>query len=60
MWMYLRPIIVIVFIVGLAFIFTRSCVESTGEHYYHAHYPGVVFRDGYWHAPRPRGIRGGK
>jgi len=60
MWMYLRPIIVIAFIIGLAFLFTHSCVERTGEPYYHSHYPGGVFIGGFWHAPRAVGIRGGK
>ena len=60
MWAYLRPVLIIVVILGGAFLLTRSCVDSTGPGYYSHHYPGGVFIGGYYHVPRGTLIRRGK
>jgi len=61
-WHFIRPLIVVAVILGLAFLLSRSCVDGTGTAYYHNHYPGFIYLGhgrGYYY-PRARGVRGGK
>jgi len=65
MWDYIKPLIVIFFILGLALIITYGTVDSTGDSYrdshYGSHYGGIIILPGGGYGYRGGGrIRGGK